>query len=120
MHVIENIDFKINIMSGNRQKGLENALNELDKKQKPMMNDTVGINQIEQPKKKSRDWFRLFFRGCLSLFVAFTIGGFGVGIIEVGTDSTIEFGSMLVIGIISSFTIAFWVLFTFIGPYKTD
>ncbi|MCC5913762.1 MAG: hypothetical protein JJU46_05260 [Balneolaceae bacterium] len=80
-----------------------------------------GEKQKRAPVQKKRvDWFKLMFRGIMSLIVGLMVSGVGAGIIEAGTERTIDFGSWLMLGISAATVVGFWVLFTFIGPYKDE
>jgi predicted lipid-binding transport protein (Tim44 family) len=81
--------------------------------------ESESIQSDDKQQKPSIDYFNLFFRGGLSGFMGFMSAGILVGFIE-GTGSGISnyFGSLLSIGLSMAFMIAFWILFTYVGPFK--
>lgn len=105
----------------NRRPAIENALEKKSEPASAVKPPAGGTKkQSRLAKLKEIDWFRLMFRGVMSVMAAFLVSGVGAGIIEAGTGREIDFGSPMMIGLVFASFVAFWTLFTFIGPYKSD
>jgi hypothetical protein len=80
--------------------------------------DTADENGTRGSDKASFYW-RIFFRTGLATFFGFVLAGILAGFIEgAGVDYSLTFGSPLMAGLTLVLVMAFWVMFSFVGPYK--
>jgi hypothetical protein len=108
-------------MSERRKNRLRNALNESDTKEDKMSNQQIYDGKISEESERKTDWFKLLFRGILSVILGSLIAGLFAGIMEsAGLSYSVSFGSPMMLGLSLTIAIGFWVLLSFVGPYKNE
>lgn len=109
-------------MGDRRKKNrLRNALNESDRKEGELSHQQIDDVKVSEEQEKKTDWFKLFFRGILSLFLGALIAGLFAGLMESsGLSYPVSFGSPMMVGLSVTTALGFWVLFSFVGPYKNE
>ncbi len=104
---------------------IPNALDEKDSRDQDTTRFSGGQVETESetgnsPRKKI-DFWRIFFRTGLAVFFGFLIAGIMAGLMEgAGVGYGVSFGSPLMFGLTLVTVAGFWVLFSFIGPYKVE
>jgi hypothetical protein len=108
-------------MSEKRKNKLRNALDDSDLKEDELSGRYIHDDTISETPGRKTDWFKLFFRGMLSVILGSLTAGLFAGFMEsAGLSYPVSFGSPMMLGLSVTIALGFWVLFTFVGPYKNE
>lgn len=109
-------------MNQSQDRPLSNALDENQtneqKVERSRQAEKKDSGQKNSESKADMFW-RIFFRTGLATFFGFLVAGILAGFMEgAEVGYVLNFGSPLMLGLSIVTVAAFWVLFTFIGPYS--